>query len=315
MIYIIHGKEEYFIRKKIAEIISEKDAEVFRYDGSSKTFDVNQMLEYADSNSLFSSKNIIMVNEPFFLIKKCDDKILESLNAYVENPSYDTDLVLYTFNDNFSSKLKAFKTISKNAQVITCNQLDYKNFNNYVRESINEYKLDINNDAVTLLTNICKRSATLLHQNLEVLSLYPEKITVQAINKLCSTSDENDSFELVNALTNKQISKTISLTRKLMQSDDNAINVIYLLANQLRYLYHVAYLDSIGKKRHEIMDITGSSEYRLNKANETLSKLKMPQIMNLLSKLSEIDIKTKSDNSIPEQERLELFILDLLKRA
>ena len=314
MIYVIDGQEEYFIKQKIEEIISLKDAEVVRFDGTDKNFDIDLMLESCQSNSLFSNETIVLVNQPSFLIKKIDDKQLERLYEYVENPIFETDLVLYTYEDNFNSKLKAYKNVLSNAQHIEFKSYDYKNFNNYVKQRINEEKLDINSDAVYLLNTICKRNATLLNQNIEILKLYPEKITVQVINKLCNASDENDAFDLVNALTNKDISKTISLSRKLMANNDSIYSVLGLISNQLRYLYHIAYLLSIGKKKSEILDITGSNEYRLNLSLEVINKLNMNQIIELLNNLSKLDYKCKSDSSLSESDRFELFILDLLKK-
>ena len=311
MIYIIYGQEQFFIRQKIDEIIKENDAELIRYDGSSKYFNIGEMLENADSNSLFSTKNIILVNEPYFLIKKTDDD-LDDLYHYISDPYYQTDLIFYTYNNNFNTRLNSFKTISANAQVFEFKQLDKNNFPNYAKQRINEAKLDINNEASNLLINIVKNDATLLEKNIELLSLYPEKITVQVISKLCSAYDEIDSYELINALTNKDISKTISLARKLSLSSENG-SIIYLLANQLRFLYYVAYLLSIGKKKNEIMELTNSREYRYIKAVETINKLKMNNIMNLLHKLSDLDIKSKSDSTISDDMRFELFVLELLK--
>ena len=91
--------------------------------------------------------------------------------------------------------------------------------------------------------------------------------------------------------------------------------MIGLLANQLRYLYHVAYLQEAGKKKHEIAELTDSSDYRLNKAYQSLQKLNSTQILELLHGLCELDMKCKSDNSIADNARLELFILDLLKKG
>ena len=169
--------------------------------------------------------------------------------------------------------------------------------------------------ASPVLNNICKRNATLFNRNLEILKLYPEKITPEVINKLCTASDENDSFDMVNALTNRDISKTISIERKLLSENDSALSVIGLLAGQLRFLYQIAYYQSIGKKKNKIIEICNINEYRYNKAQETLKNLTMNQIIELLNKLSENDIACKSDNSIPDSSRFELFILDLLKKG
>jgi len=315
VIYIIQGQEQCFIKDKLKEITSSSDSEVVYFDGSDKNFSIGALLEACEGNSLFSQGSIVLVDQPFFLIRKSDEKQLQPLLDYISKPLYDTQLVFYTYLDNFSAKLKVYKTIAKNAQVITLNSLDYKNFNNYVRSRLNEEKVDISSDAAYQLNSICKRNATLLNQNIEILKLYPGKIDLKAVNKLCTVSDENDSFELINALTAKDVSKAIYLERKMMTANDSILSVIGLLANQLRFLYQIAYLSSKGKNRKQILDETGVNEYRLNKAFESLRNLRKEQIISLLAKLSDLDISCKSDSSLPDASRFELFILEFLKRG
>ena len=45
---------------------------------------------------------------------------------------------------------------------------------------------------------------------------------------------------------------------------------------------------------------------------KTLEKLNRQQILELLSELSQLDIKCKSDSSISDASRFELFIIDLM---
>ena len=139
MIYVIDGKEEYFIKEKINEIIKDKNAEIVKFDGSDKNFSIDEMLEACESNSLFSNETVVLVNQPYFLNKKIEDKELERLYQYIDNPIYETDLIFYTYEDNFNSKLKAYKTILGNAQHIKLDGLDYKNFNKLTDKVVDYY--------------------------------------------------------------------------------------------------------------------------------------------------------------------------------
>ncbi len=313
MIYIIQGQEEFFIREKITNIIKENEGEVSRFDGSSKDFSIDSMLESCQGNTLFSSASIVLVDQPYFLIKKTDDKELERLYRYVDEPVYDTQLIFFTYLNNFNQKLKAYKKISSNAQIITLNPLDQKNFNNYVSSRISEEGLKLDRDSIFLLNSMCKRDSGLLNRNIELLKLYPDKIDQKVILRLCTTSDENDNFELINSFTDKDVSRAISVERKMLSQNGSALSVIGLLANQLRFLYQIAYYKDLGKRSNEIMELAGITDYRLRKANEALEKLDMEEIMRLLHQLSDLDVKCKSDSSIPENTRFEMFILKLLK--
>lgn len=315
MIYILQGQEEYLIRQKINTLTYVSDTHLVRFDGMDKDFSIEQMLEACTSTSLFSNRNIVLVSQPFFLIRRVPDETLSDLYDYIQHPLYETDLILYTFSNNFNSRLKAYKTIAQNAEIVDCKSYDYKNFNSYLYSRINEEKLDISKDAINVLGNICKRNITLLNKNIELLTLYPEKITSEAVLKLCTASDENDTFEMINSITGKNVSETIRIERKMLNDTNTVLGVIGLLASQLRYLYHVSFLKESGKKRHEIAQLTDSSDYRLNKAMESLEKLNCSQILELLNELCRLDMCCKSDNSISDQEHFELFILELLKKG
>ena len=120
---------------------------------------------------------------------------------------------------------------------------------------------------------------------------------------------------MINALTARDVTKALSVERKLLKENDSVLGVIGLLANQLRFLYYISYLVSKGKKRNEIMEIASISDYRLNKAMESLNGLKKEEIMYMLALLSELDISCKSDNSISDQLRFEMFILEFLRKG
>ena len=314
MIYILYGEEEYFIRRKIASFREAADADVVFFDGSDRNFSISAMLEACTGNSLFANRNTILVSQPYFLIRRCSEEELSELLEYVQKPFYETDLILYTYANDFNSKLKAFKQIAVNAEVIQYKQYDYKRFNDYVRQRNVETGLNLPSELIFHLGSICKRSVTLFEKNLEILKLYPEQVSLQVIDRLCTASDENAIFDMINALTMKNISKAIEIQRRLLKETDSVLGSISLLANQLRFMYEVSYLRSTGKKKAEIMDITNVSEYKLNKTLQACDKISENQMLELLHKLHELDLLCKADNSLPDTARFELFIMELLSK-
>ncbi|MBR4462435.1 MAG: DNA polymerase III subunit delta [Erysipelotrichaceae bacterium] len=314
MIRIIYGQEECFIREKLNEL-KKDDVEIIHFDGSDKSFTIQDMLEACDTGSLFGDKTLVLVKDPIFFRKKISDQETELLNRFINDPPLDSDLVLYTYLNNFDLRLKTYKMFTNNADVIVCNSLNQQSFNNYVRSRLTEEGLSLKNDAVIHLTELCKRNATLLNQNLAVLKLYPDPIDSDTIDRLCSQNDENDAFDLINALVDKNVSKAIYHARLMAQNNDSVLGILALLSNQLRFLYHVAYLRSINTPKQEILDITKASENRMYHVYKTLDHLSMEQIMKLLSDLLDLDIRCKSDSSLNDFSRLELLILNLADRG
>lgn len=314
MIYIIKGKEELLIREQINKICSQNDVEIIRFDGNDKSFSLPAILSSCMEKSLFASKNIVLVRDPSFLIEKYDDSVLEPLFTYVSSPAYDTDLVLYTLDNKFNTKLKAYRNVATNAEVLNFEAYDYRQFNSYVTYEIGKAGIDISDDASNLLNQLCRKSVTLFMQNLEVLKNYPEKINSEVVAKLCTASDDINSFELINAITNNDLSKAISLERTMLGENDSVLSIIGLLAAQLRFLYHFSYLLNGGYKKSEIQEELKIENYRYTKSLETLQKLKMEQIIKLLEELSKLEIECKSDFSLKDSSRFELFIIKLLKK-
>lgn len=312
MIYVIRGSEPCFIEDKVKEICLDT-TEVIKYDGSSKDFDVYEMLDNCRSNSLFADKIVVAVKDPYFLIKKIDENIVKDVMEYIHNPLYETDLIFYTLDDSFNTKLKIYKDICENADLMVFDSFDYKNFNNYAIRKLNEKNIKLSKECQSQLISICKKDATLFNKNLDILSLYPDNIDSSVILKLCTSSDDNMSFDLINAITNKDISKAIQAERKLLK-DNETVGIINLLASQLRTLYTIAYLKENNYKKSEIMKEINYTEYRLNLALDTLNKLSKSRIIEMLHELSNLDILYKSDNSISDVSRFELFILGMLKK-
>ena len=86
-----------------------------------------------------------------------------------------------------------------------------------------------------------------------------------------------------------------------------------LLAGQLRFLYQIDYYRKEGKSSKEIMELCNIPDYRLSKADEALTHINGKQILSLLKKLSDLDILCKTDSTISDKTRFELFILEFLK--
>lgn len=314
MIYVIKGSEELAIRKQIDKICEGEDLDVVRINGDDE-FLIDEIIDACNGKSLFASKSIVLVKDPYFLINKVDENKLEKFYKYLENPAYDSDLVLYSLEDKINTKLKAYKKVIENAELFNFEEYDRKQFNSFAYYELNVSKLDINKDAANLLIDICRNNSSLFMQNIEVLKNYPGKIDNDVVNRLCTASDDINSFDLINAITDNDLDKAINLERIMLDKSDNGIlGIIALLSGQLRFLYQFSYLLSKNYDKKAILDEMKMSDYRYSKSLETIKKLKMPQILEMLKSLSDLDIACKSDFSLKDSSKFELLIIQLLMK-
>lgn len=313
MIYIVNGDESYLVKNKIDEIInSNKDAEIIKFDGNDSDFSCRNVADACRQVGLFSNKTLVLVKDAEFLITKVDEKESESLILYCQKPIYENTLVFYTYDNLFNSRLKTFKEVSANAKVITLNKLDKNEFFNYARNLINNSNLNINKDASNKLVNSSNYDLALLNSNIEILKLYPEQIDINVVNGLITFPDDEDIFNLINSLTNKNVSLSLKYANRLLKADESIIRMISVIASQLRFLYQVAFLSKSGKSSREIAVITQSKDFRISKALSTLNNISDVDILKLLSKLSDFDYKCKTQSDISDKLNLELLIVSLM---
>lgn len=314
MISIIYGDETYLIQEKLSEITRKNsDSNILKLDGSDRGFSIAELVDSCRSFDLFSNKQLIFVKDPAFLIKKYDENDINVLLDYCQKPNYETDLVFYTFDIIFNERLKVFKDIASNADVIKLSKLSKNEFFSYAKNIINNSNINIDKDAINILVNSVNFDLSLLKQNIEILKLYPDRVDSKALSHLITYSNEEDVFNLINALTTKQSSLAIKYANKLMDNDESILRLISTLASQLRFLYCVGYYQSQGKKTNEIMNILNvKSSYRIEKANESLKHIDLDEIEGLLSKLADLDYECKKDNDINDRLKLELFIVSMM---
>lgn len=315
MIYIISGSDSYLIDQKLNEIIKQnKDADILKVDASGKNFSYYEVLDSIGSVGLFASSSIVLVKDPSILKRKVDNDIsVEQLIEYCRKPIYENVLVFYTYENDFKKTLKAYKDISKNADVIEL-KVDPKNFYSLCLDVAKKYSFKLDNNCFNIVYKACNNSLALFKQNMDILELYPDKITGDVVDTLLISSNEENVFNLINALTNKKVSDSIYYAKRILSNDSNINGLISLLAGQLRFLYEVSFWSKTDSNPNYIADkMDVKSVYRVQKAFESLRYLKGNEIMSLLDKLANLDYKSKVNSDYDDTLKLELFIVGMIK--
>lgn len=315
MIYIISGSDIYLIDQKLKEIVREnKGFDIVKVDAYAKDFSYYGVLDSIISVGLFASSSIVLVKDPLILKRKVENNpSVDELIEYCKKPIYENILVFYTYDNNFNKNLKAYKDISKNADVLDL-KVDPKNFYSLCIDLAKKYSFKLDNNCFNLVYKSCNNSLTLFKQNMDILELYPDKINQDVIESLIISSNEENVFNLINSLTNKKVSDSIYYAKRILSNDSNINGLMALLASQLRFLYEVSFWSKTDSNPNYIADkMNVKSVYRIQKALESLRHLKGNEIMALLDKLANLDYKSKVNSDYDDTLKLELFIVDMIK--
>jgi|GEM_PF-4567737 len=314
MIYLITGSNDRLIRLRLQDIIKKSEGEPLNFD-CRKDGDFEDIHQAFYSINLFGTKNVIVVRNPYFLFESCGAKDDKLLNQCVDNPSKNNDLIFYSQEKAFDKRLKMYKLIKSNAQELIIENPGPYNYYDYVAALINERNIKFTSGVRDKLINYVKNDIELLMNILDKLSLIDEPINEEILLQLIEHNSEEQTFEFINSLLKHDYQKTFSYLDECLKVNNSVVSILYLLVSQIRYFYAVSFLSKQGKSKDFILKSLGgsSSQYRLNKALETLRYTNDKELINLLFQLSEFDYNLKNNTYYEERSEFENIILNFCR--
>ena len=300
--YLIYGEEEFLIENEVTNIISKSGVDelnISKYDLLSDSLGV--IIDDACTLSLFSDKKIVIVNN-FDNIYKLDN--IDEFDRFIHNVSSDVILIF------ICTKLDERKKLTRELKSL-CTVKEFsknKNISNTVRSMFLDYKIDYS--TVDLFIKIVGNDLMILNQEAIKLMTYKSDkvITKEDVLALCSSNSNNDIFDLINAVVNKDKDSALSIYSDLIKSNEEPIKIIITLANQFRLIYQCKELYKKGNSEDSISKIIDVHPYRVKLALEKGRNYSSRVILNYLDNLADIDNNIKS-GVIDKNLAFELFVL------
>lgn len=315
MNYVVHGEEQYQVRKAIDAIVLKEigqrdELNTIVYDALQVDIDV--ILEEAQTIPFFTDRKCILVKNANFLSSSNDTEIdLERLEAYLQNPMESTVMILSGEFAKMDTRKKIVKKIGSLCKVSTCNKLDKDSLPAYLKEQLQKRQLHINN--ATFLT-LCERlpyDIGVIQMELDKLELYGGDINEALIKQLVTRSLEEDVFALVNAVVEKNMKRVFQIWEDLQVLNKDPIYLIALIASQFHLLYQVKCAELQGlRKQDEIANQLGVHPYRVKLALPVCSRLSIDSILDVLQQLADLDQSIKAGR-VDKTLGFELFLLKL----
>ena len=86
-------------------------------DGSEKVFNMDELLDYCGSSSLFSQRNTVIIKDPCFLINKYDEQLMKELGIFYGGLSGKTKNDFENGNAKFISYMNVYSNDAINIDV------------------------------------------------------------------------------------------------------------------------------------------------------------------------------------------------------
>ena len=307
--YLLESPDFVSIQNEIADIIKKTNfssSAISTYDLEESTLE--KALEDLDTYSFLTEKKIIIIKNIETINQDENKKDIEHLYKYLKSQNPDNLLIIT------SKKLNNTYKITKELKKL-CTYIETTiNPTKLIKEELKEYKLD--NGVVNLLLEYCKEDITKLKNECLKLKNYKYKeksISEEDIEELCIEKlgdATNLTFAFARSLGERNKKDALKKYKELLNYNIEPLTIVGLLASQLRIMYQVKTLIEKNMTNNEIADTLKEKPFRITKTKELLQYYTKSELLNLITKLSTIDLQIKTTDSNPNA-LIELFILNI----
>lgn len=308
--YLIESEDTLSLNNEISKIIKENNftsAVINTYDIEETLLE--KALEDLDTYTFLSEQKVIIIKNIEAIDEKEFEKDIEHLIKYIDNPNQDNLLIITS--KKLKSDLKFSKKLKAKCKI---NKIE-TNPKAFIKQQLKNYK--VNQDTINLIEEYCLGDITKIYNECEKLKNYKsddKTITQKDVENLVmkKLGDSKDLvFSFTRSLAERDRKASLKKYKELLSYNIEPISFIGLLAGQIRIMYQVKILEKRNLRDKEIADILEEkSDFRIKKTREITGMYTEEELLNLMKKLSDIDLKIKTVDVNPNNE-IELFIINI----
>ena len=314
---LFYGEDSYLIKKNLDIIfktneINEQDIEVYDYEEDGIEV---ALISAMTVPFLADKKGVVLRSCSFLSDKKTATKEeIESLKRYLgfNNPA--SLFILIAPYVKLDTRKNIVKYLNKNIEVKSY-QIALKSNAIYdlIKEEVNKNNLTIDPLALTQFVNRIGDNTTMLENELKKLitySLNKKAITSDMVYDVVTKDIDDNIFELVNAVVEKNINKCIEIYRDLKSIKVDPIWMLGTIGNKFQEILYTKELIKQKYKKDDIMKYFRASSGRVYYMMLNAKNVDDERMMKILTDLEELDYKIKS-GQIDKFLGIELFLLGL----
>ncbi|GAA2978710.1 DNA polymerase III subunit delta [Lentilactobacillus parakefiri] len=323
-VYLILGDQDYLssqIKAAFVKMIpdSERSMNIGSYDMEDTT--ISAAVEDAILVPFFGERRLVMINRPYFLTgmrtKSKLDQDLDDFLEYLKHPEQSTVMVIFAPYDKLDSRKKITKALKKVAVTIEIGNLRENEIKQLVTDKVTGTGFKINRDALDRMVELTGGKLTTMMSDLPKLILYnndTKVIDLDSVNGLVSKSMEQNVFDLVNSVLQKNPKQSMDIYHQLLLENDEPIRINAVLIQQFRLLLQVMILQKHGYSQGNLASTLKVHPYRVKLAMQTIKKFSYNQLREAYIGLVDTERQMKSTRRSPEL-LFELFVLKFMKNV
>jgi DNA polymerase-3 subunit delta len=311
MIIFLYGEDSYRAKQKLLEIIEgykkvhKSGLNLIYLDVAEKEFADFQ--NYLKSNSMFDDKKLIILKN-VFSDKKFQEDFLENIKKINEIK----DIIVIYENNKVDERTKIFKTLKKETKSQEFNFLTGALLKKWATQEFEKYGAKIDFQAQETLLNYIGSDLWRLENEIKKLSYFKKNqlIKDEDVKLQIKSKIENDIFKTIEALANKDKKQALIYFNKHLESGDNILYLLSMVAYQFKNILIVKELIEKKELYNIIAKKSGLHPFVVQKTFSLCNKFSIDQLKNIYQKIFQIDSDIKT-GKIDSELALELLITQI----
>lgn len=314
---LFYGNDSYLIKKNLDilfqtnEIMSQ-DIQTYDYEEEG----IEVAITSAMTLPFLSDKKGVIIRNCSFLsdTNNASKEEIEILMGYINFLNPTTLMVLLAPYEKLDSRKNIVKFLNKNIEVREYNiKAKSDDIYDFVKEEVKKNNLTIDPLALTQFVNRIGNDSTLLENELNKLITYAidkGNITSDMIYEIVTKDIDDNIFELVNSVLEKDINKCMDIYQDLKSIKIDPVWMLGTIGNKFQEILYTKELIKQKYRKEDIMKYFRASSGRVYYMMLNAKNVDDEQLMSILSQLEELDYKIKS-GQIDKFLGIELFLLNL----
>jgi len=290
VITTLTGENDAGRQHELAQMVGDFVAEhgamaVERLDGEET--DYQRMCEAAQSGAFLASEKLVVLRTP-----GVNKDFKEKIEDYLQSVADTTTVIIV--EPRLDKRLSYYKQLKKLTNFKEFAELDVAGVTRFAREYAKQQGGEISAADANYLVERVGAGQMLVQNELDKLLIYDSHISKKSINLLTEPTPASSVFDLLDAAFLGKKDRTMKLYDEQRMLGVEPQQIIAMLAWQLHSLAMVKCLGNM--EASEAASRAKISPYTVRKQQNIAKNMSQNQLLDLVSRLLEIDIKSKTSN-------------------
>ena len=291
MNYLISAESYRIIEDEIKKIVKNNNYLIFNAIKCS----IKEIVEEASYVGLgIDEKWLVVSDADFFGTGKISESDNDLLCKYLENPIKSTNIIFTTLN-GIDLRKKSVKLIKNKGNIINIPKMDKKALNTTLTNYLKSFDYSIDYQTINYIMDNSYNNLDIMFNELDKIMLYysfPCKIKLADVIKITGEEKNNNNFDFVNAVVEKNLSSSLKILKNLKVYKVEPTTLVALLAREFRLMYYIKELkDKIDTS--EMMSYLSLADWQINKLYNNSMKYTKNELLKNLLYLCKIDLNIK----------------------